>query len=120
MLKKRLSIISLVMKIDYCYLKKTPNFGIEVPKSVAQAYALDKNNGNTLWAYAISKEMKDVSPTSRKLDNAEILPIGYQRVNCHMVFDVWIEKFRRKARFVSGEHVTESPATTTYASVVSR
>ena len=36
---------------------------------VAQAYALNESNGNTLWADAISKQMKDVSPDFRKLDN---------------------------------------------------
>ena len=69
MLKKRLIIINLVKKRNARYLKKTHKFWIEVPKSDAQEYALDKNNGNTLWADYISKEMKDVSPDFRKLDN---------------------------------------------------
>ena len=54
-LKKRLRIISLVKKMNARYLKKTHNFGIEVTKSVAQAYAMDKNNGNILWVYSIAK-----------------------------------------------------------------
>ena len=48
-----------------------------MPKSVSQAYALDGNNGNTLWEYDIAKEMKDVSSAFGKLDNGEIVPIGY-------------------------------------------
>ena len=48
-LKKRLRIISLVKKRNSCYLKKTHKFEIEVPKSVAQTYAMDENNGNTFW-----------------------------------------------------------------------
>ena len=62
--------------------------------SVAQAYTLDENNGNTFWEYAISKEMKDVIPAFRKLDNGEIVPIGYQRVNCDIIFDVNMEDLR--------------------------
>ena len=31
-----------------------------------------------------------------------------------------LEDFRRKARYVAGGHMTEAPATLTYASVVSR
>ena len=54
-LKKRLRIISLIKKRNARYLKKTHKFGIEVLKSVAQAYALCKDNGNTLWEDAISK-----------------------------------------------------------------
>ena len=47
-LKKRLRIISPVKKRSARYLNKAYTFGTEVPKSVAQAYTLDKNNGNTL------------------------------------------------------------------------
>ena len=47
-------------------------------------------------------------------------PIGYQRMNCHMVFDVKMKDFRRKARLVAGGHMTKAPPTITYASVVSR
>ena len=36
-----------------------------------------------------------------------------------MVYDVKMENFRRKARFVAGGHMTEAPATITYASIVS-
>jgi hypothetical protein len=42
--------------------------------------------------------------------------IGYQRINCHMIFDVKLgENFRRKARFVAGGHTTDPPATLTYS-----
>ena len=36
-----------------------------------------------------------------------------------MVYDVKMENFRHKARFVAGGHMTKAPATITYASVVS-
>ena len=62
--------------------------------------------------------MKGVSPSFRKLDNGEIVPIGYQRVNYNIVFDVKMEDFRRKDRLLFGEHVTEPPDTITYAIVM--
>jgi hypothetical protein len=37
-----------------------------------------------------------------------------------MIFDVKMEDFRRKARFVAGGHTTDTPYAMTYASVVSR
>jgi hypothetical protein len=40
-------------------------------------------------------------------------------MECHMVFDVKIEGFRRKARLVAGGHTTETPAVMTYATKVS-
>ena len=49
------------------------------------------------------------------------LPVGYQEVRCHLIFDVKMgENFWRKARFVAGGHTTEVPSSLTYASVVSR
>ena len=68
-LKKRSRIISLVMKRNAEYLNKIYKFEIAVLKSVTQAYALDKKNGNTLWADSISKEMKDVSHAFKKLES---------------------------------------------------
>ena len=59
-------------------------------------------------------------PAFKKLEGGDIVPIGYQRVNCHIIFDVNMEDFRCKARLVSGGHVTEPAATIPYASVVSR
>ena len=67
-------------------MKKTHKFGIEVTKSVAQAYDLDKKNGNTLWVDDITNEMREVSPAFKKLENGKIVPIGYQRVNCYIIF----------------------------------
>ena len=47
------------------------------------------------------------------------MPIGYQEVKCHLIFDVKMgENFRRKARFVAGGHTTDVPTVLTYASVV--
>ena len=120
MLKKRLIIIFLVKKSNTSYLKKTHKFVIEVTNYISQAYALDKNNGNTLWADAIAKETKDVNPAFRKLDNEEIVPIGYQHVNYHMIFDVKMEDLRFMAWLVAGGHVTDPPATISYVIVVSR
>ena len=88
MLKKMLIIISIVKKRNARFLKKNHKFGIDVPKSVAQSYALDKNNGNIIWAYAIAKKMKDVSPEFRKLYSGDIVPILYQHVKCHIIFYV--------------------------------
>ncbi len=81
---------------------------------------LIKRNGNTLWADAIKKEMANVRTAFRIAEDGEQIPIGYQQIRCHMVFDIKQEDFRRKARLVAGGNTTEPPATITYASVVSR
>ena len=119
-LKKRQRIIALVRERQAKYLKKSQKFGIEVPSSVAHALELDKTNGNTLWADAIAKEMKNVRIAFKILTNGEIVPNGHTFIKCHMIFDVKMEDFRRKARMVAGGHMTDVPAEVTYASVVSR
>ena len=64
--------------------------------------------------------MKGIIPALRKLDNGDIVPIGYHCVNFHMIFDVNMEDFRHKARLVEGGHVTNPPSKINYARVVSR
>jgi len=89
---------------------------------VAEAKRIDKQNGDTLWWDAICKEMQNVRIAFETFEgNKEDIPPGYQYVDCHMIFDIKLgENFRRKARMVAGGHMTEAPASITYASVVSR
>ncbi len=120
MLKKRDQIISIVHTWTTRYLKRTHKFGIEVPKTAKEALALDCKNGNTLWADAIAKEMREVHLAFNILPDGRSAPIGYQKIPCHMIFDVKMEDFRQKARLVAGGHRTQAPETIIYASVVSR
>ncbi len=92
-MKKHDRIISLVRKQITCYLKRTHKFGIEVHKTVKEALALDRKNGNTLWADAIAKEMKEVCIAFNILPDGRSAPIGYQKIPCHMIFDVKLEDF---------------------------
>ena len=80
---------------------------MEVPKTVKEALELDKKNGTTLWADAIAKEMKDVRVAFKILPDGQSAPIGYQKIPCHMIFDVKMEDFRRKARLIAGGHKTQ-------------
>ena len=51
---------------------------------------------------------------------SELYP-GYQKITCHMTFDINMGKdFRRIARFVADGHKTKTPEAMTYLSVVSR
>ena len=105
-LKKRDRIIAAVNKR---YLKRTHKFGIEVPKTVQRALEIDKENGNTLWRDAIAKEMKAVRIAFKLLDSDEKPPPGYQFMTCHMIFDIKLDGFKRKARLVAGGHMTDAP-----------
>jgi len=87
---------------------------------VKQAKEIDQKNGNTLWWDAIVDEMATVRIAFMVCEDGKIPP-GYQKINCHLIFDVKLgENYRRKARFVAGGHMTETPSSITYSSVVSR
>jgi hypothetical protein len=116
-LKKRHHIISSVMKR---YLKRNHKFGIEIPVTWNDCVRLDKENNNTLWQDAVHKEMKNVRIAFKILNDEDDVPPTYQKITCHMIFDVKVEDFRRKAHFVAGGHTTDTPHAMTYTSVVSR
>jgi hypothetical protein len=64
--------------------------------------------------------MNNVRIASNILNGKESVPPTDQEIRCHMIFDVNMEDFRRKARFVAGGHTTETPHAMIYASFVSR
>jgi Reverse transcriptase (RNA-dependent DNA polymerase) len=65
-------------------------------------------------------EAKKVDVAFQEFDEGESVPVGYQFVQCHMIFDVKAGSLTRKARYIAGGHMTEPPSALTYASVVSR
>jgi len=76
-----------------------------MPKDVDDAYRLDKECGNNLWAEAINKEMSalhemDCFSYHEKGDKPDRNE-GYQWTRAHMIFDVKTD-LRREARLVAG------------------
>ena len=116
-LKKRDNIISAV---NTRYQRRTHKYGVELPKTVAEAKRLDRSNGNTLWQDAIQKEMNAVRVAFKLLNVGDKPPPTHQQIRCHMVFDIKMDSFARKARYVAQGNMTEAPTTLTHASVVSR
>jgi hypothetical protein len=101
------------------YQTLTHKFGIQVSKTWGEAVKLDEGNGNNIWQDAIRKEMNNVRIVFKVLNEEEDINPAYQEIRCHMIVDVKVEYFRRKALFVAGEHTTDDPHVMTYASVVS-
>ena len=85
-LKKRDRIIASIRRQQTRYLRRSHKFGIELPKTVEQALALDAKNDNTLWADAISKEMENVRVAFEVLSDRKPVNVGHQFVRYHMVF----------------------------------
>ncbi len=92
-LRKRDCIVSLVRKRSPCHLKRAHKFGIEVPKTIKEALELDTKNCNNFWADTIAKEMTDICVAFKILLNWQSAPIGYQKIPCHMVFDIKMKDF---------------------------
>ena len=80
MLKKKDRVFASIRKWQTRYLNKSHKFGIELPKPLGWAPALDAKNGNTLWADAISKEMANVKVAFEVLTYGKSVPIGLQYV----------------------------------------
>ena len=53
--------------------------------------------------------MKNVRVAFDILKDEDRVPIGHKQINCHLIFDVKMVDFRRKARLVAGGHMTETP-----------
>jgi hypothetical protein len=116
--KKRASILS---KLKSKYWQRTHKYGIRIPKSVQEAYDIDKAENTTLWRDAIAQEMVKIREalTLHGDDPSDL--IGYQEITTHFIFDIKLgENFRRKARLVADGHKTDTPASITYSSVVAR
>ena len=64
--------------------------------------------------------MHNIKDAFHILNEGENVPVGYQFVKCHMVFDIKMGMFQWKAHLVAGGHMTDPPASQTFASVVSR
>jgi hypothetical protein len=108
----------MIWKVKARYWQHTHKYGILVPKIVDEALKLDKEMGTTFWAVAIKKETKAIEPAFEFKDN-DVMPIGHQHIDCHMVFDVKI-LLTCKAWYVVGGHQTEPTKDITFVSVVSR
>lgn len=118
----------IVGKVKSRYWKTTHKFGVRLPHSVEEALRIDRETGTDFWEKAIMKErskakiswkpLEGVTPEQARSNKCPDL-VGYQEIKCHMIFDVKMD-LTRKARFVAGGHMTETPSSLTYASVVSR
>ena len=115
-LKKRDRVIKKVQKR---YQKRTHKFGIELPRTVEHALAIDRRTGTDFWRKAIEKEMRNVRVALDVREDGKV-PVGYKEIMCHLIFDMKSTTLARKARYCAGGHLTDPPKESTYSSVVSR
>jgi hypothetical protein len=92
-LNKRAWIISLVKHQSILYHKCTNKYRIEIPKTVEEAYAIDKATSTTFWCNAIEKEMKIVCVALDVLADGVTPPPDHQFICNYMIFEVKREDF---------------------------
>ena len=123
-LRKRNRIVAKVKR----YWRMTHKFGIRPPKTVEEAVVIDDEAGTDFWRNALGKDMTKVKiswtaaggvSAEQARTGKEPSVIGYQEIRCHVIFDAKLD-FTRKVRFVAGGHMTETPSSITYSSVVLR
>ena len=68
---------------------RTHQFSVKISKPVQEEKGFYDENGNTLWWDAICKELKKIRPAFEvwEKDISELPPL-YQKITCHMIFDV--------------------------------
>jgi hypothetical protein len=109
----------IISNIKTRFTKKTHKYGIQVPRSIEEAYQIDRETNTDFWHQAILKEMKNNAVAFRFLEEGQQVPVGSTWIPFHMIFDVKCD-LTRKARFVAGGHWTQASSQLTYSSVVTR
>ena len=58
-------------------LRRIHEFGLELPKMVKEAIAINKKDGNTIWQVSIENKMENVKITFQVIKDGERPPNSY-------------------------------------------
>ena len=119
--QKKLLRLAHQAKLQSFRCRPTFKFGIQIPRSHAQALELDKENGNHLWRDAEERELNQIDEYEAFMDvgiGTSAVPRGYKKIRVHMVYDMKVT-LQRKARLVADGQLTDTPVDSVYSSVVS-
>ncbi len=94
----------IIKKVKSSYCDRTHKCGVLLPKSVEEALRIDRETNTTFWQDVISKELGTID-CALEFPYDGKAPVGFQKINCHMIFDINLT-LQRKARFVAGGHLT--------------
>ena len=67
----------IISKLKSKYWERTHKYGVKIPKSVKEAYSIDNENNDTMWADAIREEMKKIKGAVHSYDGDPNQLIGY-------------------------------------------
>eukprot|EP00536_Pseudo-nitzschia_multiseries_P017224 jgi/Psemu1/49913/gm1.49913_g len=102
------------------YWLKSHKYGVEFPRSITQALAIDKKTGTDHWERAINKEMTN-NMAAFEFSDDDIIPVGHKEITTHMIFDIKLGSLTRKAWLIGDGHkVLAIAKENTSSSVLSR
>ena len=85
MIKKRNNIISAVASRVRI---KNMKYCMQITTSITDAYAIDRENGNTVWRDAIKREMEIVSFVFEVLEDGKKLSAAHKQVSFHKIYNI--------------------------------
>ena len=108
----------IISKVKSNYFSTSHKFRIQVPKTLKEAYDIDRQSETDFWTKAIAKEMTNVRILFEKIDGVTLdemskwkIKPGYEHVNVHMIFDIKMGgNFTRKSILVAGGHTIAPPS----------
>jgi hypothetical protein len=107
----------IIKAVKTRYPKRTHIYGIQLPKTIPEAYKIDRLTNTDYWHQAILKEMKNNTVAFKILEDSEQAPVGSQWIPFHMIFDVKCD-LTRKVQFIARGHWAEAPTQLTYSLAV--
>jgi hypothetical protein len=75
------------------------------PKECEASACDGQEHGVSFWKGMIEKGIQNILPAF-EIGDDDVMPLGFKKINCHMVFDVKLGLVH-KARFVAGGHQTD-------------
>jgi hypothetical protein len=122
--RRKQKLRRLVNQVKLRSFRTAPRYmyGFQVPRNYSEALTLDEQNGNTKWQDATSLEMAQLDDYDTFLDKGIFtvtkIPVGFKKIRIHLVFAVKHDG-RHKARMCADGNLTDVPANSVYAGVVS-
>ena len=107
----------IIWKVKLRYWAQMHKYGIPLPKSIEEALWINRELGTNLWQKVIKKEMRTIDCAFEFPEDNKAL-VGYQKIDCHMVFDVKMT-LKCKVQYVASGCQTEPTKDITFTSVVS-
>ena len=101
-------------------MKRKQKFGIRIPNTTNEALETDRKIWDVLWKYSIIKYISVVRKAFKVLQENDNLPPRYQKLPGNIIFDLRMENFTRKSRYLAGQQKTGVPTAMTSASMVYR